>query len=117
MVSWLDHAPSGCSRTRFLTLETQWCLTSGESLSMDLGINCHILLSRNVCFMTGSCCTGWDGSVIISRDSMTQALSGGVLDTASYRAARDVHLASPAVVGKFLRSWDNSSGKGLLEVV
>lgn len=48
---------------------------------------------------------------------MTQALSGGVLDTASYRAARDVHLASPAVVGKFLRSWDNSSGKGLLEVV
>lgn len=87
MVSWLDHAPSGCSGTRFLCLETQWCLTAGESLSMDLGINCRILLSRNVCFTTGSCCTGWDGSGIISRDTMTQALSGGVLDTASLQSS------------------------------
>jgi len=81
--SWPGHTPSGCSGTRFLCLETQRYLTPVENPFMDPGINSPIPSSRNICFVTGSCCTGWDGSVIIATDCMTQVLSGGVLSTAS----------------------------------
>lgn len=84
--SWLGWASSGYSGTRLLCLETQQCLIPDESPSMDLGINPLTLLSCNICFTTGSCWTGWDEGVITSRDSVTQAQSGGALDMSSLQS-------------------------------
>lgn len=82
--SWLGWVNTGYSDTRLLCLETQRCLIPDGSSSLDLGINLLTLLSSNVCFTTGSC---WTGCVITSRDSVTQALSGGgVLDVSSLQS-------------------------------
>lgn len=120
MSSWPGSIASGCRGTSFLRLETQRCLTSCESPSMDLGVNSPILLPGNVCFVTGSCCTGWDGSVIILRDSTTQALSGGVRDTASLqnstRCASSCscsHREIVQIMGKF--RWKGTTGGHLVQ--